>query len=80
MKIIHILGTLNTGGVQKFIYQLINTPILSNYQHIILSTIKAEGNFRYQFEKRNIEIDYFPFTYLPKTSVPFKVDKFFRSV
>ena len=47
MKIIHVVGSLNTGGVQKFILQLSQSPSLKKYKHQVLCTIQSIDNYNY---------------------------------
>ena len=78
MNIIHIIGTLNIGGIQKYVIQLSQSPLLNHYKHKILTTIFFEGNFRSEYEINNINLEHLPFTYLPKKYIPYRIDKLFR--
>ena len=55
MNIIHSIGTLNTGGIQKFLLQLINSSKLNDYKHQVLCTISSEGNYRSEYETNKID-------------------------
>ena len=44
MNILHIVGTLNTGGIQKFILQLSQSSSLKKYKHQVLCTIQSIDN------------------------------------
>ena len=78
MKIIHVVGSLNTGGVQKFILQLSQSPPLKKYKHQILCTIQSIDNYKDEYEKNNIIIHHLPFTFYPKSHVPYRLDKLLR--
>ncbi len=80
MNITHIIGTLNTGGIQKYLLQLINSSKLNNYKHQVLCAISSEGNYRSEYEANRIDFIYFPFTYLPCSKLPYKIDKFLRNL
>ena len=78
MNIIHIIGTLNTGGVQKFILQLSQSPPLKKYKHQVLCTIQSIDNYKDEYEKNNIIIHHLPFTFYPKSNVAYRLDKLLR--
>ena len=78
MTIIHSLGTLNTGGIQKFILQLSQSPPLKEYKHQVLCTIQSVDNYKDEYEKNNIIIHHLPFTFYPKSYVPYRLDKLLR--
>ena len=78
MNIIHIIGTLNTGGVQKFILQLSQSPPLKKYKHQVLCTIQSIDNYKDEYEKNNIIIHHLPFTFYPKSHIPYRLDKLLR--
>ena len=78
MNIIHIIGTLNTGGVQKFILQLSQSPPLKKYKHQVLCTTQSIDNYKDEYEKYNIIIHHLPFTFYPKSNVPYRLDKLLR--
>ena len=78
MKIIHVLGTLNTGGIQKYILQLSQSLLLNQYTHQVLCTIISIDNYKDEYEKNHISIQHLPFTYSPKHNIPHKLDKLFR--
>ena len=78
MTIIHSLGTLNTGGIQKFILQLSQSPPLKKYKHQVLCTIQSIDNYKDEYEKNNIIIHHLPFTFYPKSHIPYRLDKLLR--
>ena len=78
MKIIHVLGTLNIGGIQKYILQLSQSLLLNQYTHQVLCTIISIDNYKDEYETNHISIQHLPFTYSPKHSIPHKLDKLFR--
>jgi len=78
MKILHIIGTLNVGGIQKFILQLSQSQLLKQYTHNVLCTILGVDNYKYAYEKNNITILSLPFKFAPIYSIPFKLDKIIR--
>ena len=78
MNILHIVGTLNTGGIQKFILQLSQSPPLKKYKHQVLCTIQSIDNYKDEYEKNNIIIHHLPFTFYPKPHVPYRLDKLNR--
>ena len=78
MTIIHSLGTLNTGGIQKFILQLSQSPPLKRYKHQVLCTIQSIDNYKDEYEKINIIIHHLPFTFYPKSHIPYRLDKLLR--
>lgn len=80
MTIIHIIGTLNTGGVQKFILQLIQSKELNVLTHHVLCTIQSRNNYRYEFENNNIKIQQLQFTYPHNPNYPFRIDKLLRNL
>ena len=78
INILHIIGSLNTGGVQKLILQLSQSQCLKKYTHNVLCTILSVDNYRYAYEKYNITILSLPFKFAPISSIPFKLDKIIR--
>ena len=78
MTIIHSLGTLNTGGIQKFILQLSQSPPLKKYKHQVLCTIQSIDNYKDEYEKNNIIIHQLHFTFYPKSHIPYRLDKLLR--
>ena len=78
MNILHIVGTLNTGGIQKFILQLSQSSSLKKYKHQVLCTIQSIDNYKDEYEKNNIIIHHLPFTFYPKPHVPYRLDKLNR--
>ena len=78
MTIIHSLGTLNTGGIQKFILELSQSPPLKKYKHQVLCTIQSIDNYKDEYEKINIIIHQLPFTFYPKLYIPYRLDKLLR--
>ena len=78
MKILHIIGTLNTGGIQKFILQLSQSTPLKKYKHQVLCTIQSIDNNKDEYEKNNIIIHHLPFTFYPKAHIPYRLDKLLR--
>jgi len=80
LKILHIIGTLNTGGVQKFILELCQTQNLRKFHHQILCTMLSDDNFKYKFQNIKAPVFYLPFKYLPKNNIPFRIDKLFRFI
>ena len=78
MTIIHSLGTLNTGGIQKFILQLCQSPPLKRNKHQVLCTIQSIDNYKDEYEKINIIIHHLPFTFYPKSHIPYRLDKLLR--
>ena len=78
MTIIHSLGTLNTGGIQQFILQLSQSPPLKRYKHQVLCTIQSIDNYKDEYEKINIIIHHLPFTFYPKSHIPYRLDKLLR--
>ena len=80
MKILHIIGTLNTGGIQKFILELSQTQNLRKFNHQILCTTLSDDSFKYKFQNIKTPIFYLPFKYLPNNHIPFRIDKVFRFI
>ena len=78
MKIIHVLGTLNIGGIQKYILQLSQSSLLNQYTHQVLCTIISIDNYKDEYEKINIIIHHLPFTFYPKSHIPYRLDKLLR--
>ena len=78
INILHIIGSLNVGGVQKLILQLSQSQCLKKYTHNVLCTILSVDNYRYAYEKYNITILSLPFKFAPISSIPFKLDKIIR--
>ena len=78
MNIIHTIGTLSTGGVQKFILQLSQSSPLKEYKHQVLCTIQSVDNYKDEYEKNNIIIHHLPFTFYPKSHIPYRLDKLLR--
>ena len=78
MTIIHSLGTLNTGGIQKFVLQLSQSTSLNKYKHQVLCTIQSIDNYKHEYEKQNIKIHRLPFTFYPKAEIPYRLDKLLR--
>jgi glycosyltransferase involved in cell wall biosynthesis len=77
-NILHVLGTLKVGGVQKYLLNLISTPKLNKYNHQLLCTISNDGELKAKYEERGIKINFLPFTLPRKSYLPFRVDKFIR--
>ncbi|MBC8256514.1 MAG: glycosyltransferase family 4 protein [Candidatus Marinimicrobia bacterium] len=80
MKIIHIIGTLNKAGIQKYILELSRTPELIKYDFQVLCSFKSQDNYKDEYLKNNFTIKYLPFTYLPTHWLPFRLDKLFRNL
>ena len=80
LKIIHVIGTLNTGGVQKYILQLSQSPFLNKYTHQVLCTIQSIDNYKDEYEKNHISINHLPFKYPPNNHIPYKIDKLLRNL
>ena len=66
LNVLHLIGSFNTGGIQKYVLQHINSENLNQFNHSVVSTILHDGNFKVEYEKNNIYIEHLPFTYLPK--------------
>ena len=79
MKIIHIIGSLNKAGIQKFILELSRTPILSKYDYQVLCTFLSQDNYKDEYKNNNFTIHYLPYTYLPIHWFPHRLDKLFRN-
>jgi len=80
LTIIHIIGTLNTGGIQKYILQLSQSPSLNKYTHQILCTILGIDNYKSEYDRNNISIQSLPFTYSPNSQLPHRINKFYRNI
>ena len=80
MKILHIIGTLNIGGVQKFILELSRTPELIKYDYQVLCTFLSQDNYKAEYINNNFIIHYLPYTYLPTHWCPHRLDKLFRNL
>jgi len=80
MKIIHIIGSLNKAGIQKFILELSRTPVLSKYDHQVLCTFLSQDNYKDEYKNNNFTIHYLPYTYLPTHWFPHRLDKLFRNI
>ena len=80
MNILHIIGTLNIGGVQKFILHLSQSSLFNRHKHQVLCTILSTDNYRDEYVSKKISILRLPFTYSPNPSIPYKVDKLCRQL
>ena len=80
MKIIHIIGSLNKAGIQKFILELSRTPVLSKYDYQVLCTFLSQDNYKDEYKNNNFTIHYLPYTYLPTHWFPHRLDKLFRNI
>jgi len=78
LTIIHSLGTLNTGGIQKFVLQLSQSISLNKYKHQVLCTIQSIDNYKDEYEKNKIKIHSLPFTFYPNAEIPYRIDKWLR--
>jgi len=78
IKILHVIGTLKVGGIQKYLLNLVTTPILNNYNHQLLCTISNDGELKTKYEEKDIKINFLPFTLARNSYLPFRVDKFIR--
>jgi len=78
LNVLHIIGTFNTGGIQKFVLQLISSECLNEFNHQVVSTILHKGNYKVEYEKNNIKLTHLPFTFSPKTYIPHRIDKQLR--
>ena len=80
MKIIHIIGSLDKAGIQKFILELSRTPVLSKYDYQVLCTFLSQDNYKDEYKNNNFTIHYLPYTYLPTHWFPHRLDKLFRNI
>ena len=78
MNIIHVIGSLEIGGIQKYVIQLSQSLILDQFRHKILTTIPSKSNYISSNRENRIKIDYLLFTYLPKSYIPHRINKLFR--
>ena len=60
LKILHIVGSLNIGGVQKLIIELFKTNVFRGLKKNILCTISDYGTMRNEFEKSSFKIFVLP--------------------
>ena len=80
MNILSLIGTLTTGGIQKFILHLSQSSLLNQYNHQVLCTILSTDNYKDEYVRKKISILYLPFTYSSNPSIPYKVDKLCRQL
>ncbi len=80
MQITHLVGTLNLGGMQKHLLNLITTPPVNNFSHHMLCTISTLGDLRSEFEDNKINIKYLPFSFSPTSYLPHRIDKLIRGI
>ncbi|MAT79618.1 MAG: hypothetical protein CMD13_02655 [Flavobacteriales bacterium] len=80
MKIVHIIGSLSIGGVQKFILELSKTSSLKNYNHEVLCTFLSKNSYFDEYEKSSIVVKNFVFSRPSNINIPYKVDVLLRKI
>ena len=80
MTILHIIGTLNIGGIQKYILELSRTSVLNKYDYKVLCTFLSKDNYKDEYKRNHFTIQYLPFTYSPTHWFPHRLDKLFRNL
>lgn len=54
--IVHVIGTLNSGGVQRLILALAATPPLAQHRHSVVCIVDAQGSCAEAFQKRGMTV------------------------
>jgi glycosyltransferase involved in cell wall biosynthesis len=55
--VVHVVGTLGAGGVQRLVLGLATSKALSRYRHSVLCMLGATGNLRSHFESLPMRIE-----------------------
>ena len=55
--VVHVVGTLGAGGVQRLVLGLATSKALSGYRHSVLCMLGATGNLRSHFERLPMRIE-----------------------
>tara|TARA_B100001741_G_C16539953_1_gene593823 strand:+ start:240 stop:1385 length:1146 start_codon:yes stop_codon:yes gene_type:complete len=80
MKILHVIGSLSIGGVQKFILELSKTSSLKNYNHEVLCTFLSENSYLDEYDKSSIVVKNFVFSRPSNINIPYKLDVLMRKI
>ena len=79
IHLVHIVGTLNTGGVQRFILNLLTSPEFAHYKQSVICVLSDQGELRQEFEKNNVDIFFCPFIYPHSLNIPsYRLTKWIR--
>ena len=78
LKVLHIVGSLNIGGIQKLIINMSNSKVFNELNRDILCTISNRGSMYDQYILNKFNINFLPFRIKPCNFLPFRIDKFFR--
>ena len=80
MKIVHLIGSLSVGGVQKFILELSKTSSLKLFKHHVLCTFLSNNNYIDEYEKSSIVVNNFVFSRPSNINIPYKLDVLLRYI
>ena len=80
MKIVHIIGSLSIGGVQKFILELSETSSLKSFNHEVLCTFRSKDSYIDEYDKSSIVVNNFFFSRPSNITIPYKIDVLLRYI
>lgn len=79
LHIVHIIGTLSSGGVQTNLFNIIKTDPLNSFEHSVICVISDTGNMRQKIEGNARSIECCPLRWPPGNFTPsYQIDQFLR--
>jgi glycosyltransferase involved in cell wall biosynthesis len=77
--IVHVVGTLGAGGVQRLVLSLAGTEPLSQHHHSVICVFGAQGSFSEEFRKMRVSTYDCPFPWPRHFGYfPYRVVRWFR--
>ena len=77
--ILHILGSLGSGGAQRVVLQLLNSPELNNFRQSVVTLLSPDGAFRSKFEEAGVPIYHCPIFWPKETFLPsYRLNRWLR--
>lgn len=70
MRIVHIMGDLGGGGIQRLLLSLLTLPDQARHQQIVISMSGGEGPLRVEYERAGIQVVYVPVPWPPVLRLP----------
>ncbi len=80
MKIIHLLSTLNPGGIGNFVSDLCNPAITSPNIEFVIAYTQGSGDLEQKFQKQGLEIIPCLKRAFFNTKLPYRVNKIIRNI
>lgn len=77
--VVHIVGTLNAGGVQRLVLGLAASPELAGYRHSVLCLVAPEGDLIERFREAGMSIGWCPVPWPDSLNLPsYRVSRWIR--